>query len=62
MTISYPRKTPQVRESFNTAATKQVSQQATETSNVRPASTSLLTNRMDSMSFRMGRLSCTGLE
>lgn len=62
MTVSYPRKTQQVREAFDTTAAKQVRQQVTETSNVRPASASLLTNRMDSMSFRMGRLSCAGLE
>ncbi|CAM3272081.1 Transposase [Deinococcus saxicola] len=62
MTLSYPRKTQQVREAFNTTATRQVRQQATETSNVRPASASLLTNRIDGLSFRMGRLSCAGLE
>ncbi len=62
MTVSYPRKTQQVREAFNTTTAKQARQQTTETSNVRPASASLLTNRIDSLSFRIGRLSCAGLE
>ena len=62
MTVSYPRKTQQGREGFDTAAAKQVRQQVTPTSNVRPASASLLTNRMDTLSFRLGRLCCAGLE
>ncbi len=61
MAVSYPRKMQQVREAFNTEAATQTRQQAA-VSNVRPANASLLTNRMDSLSFRMGRLSCAGLE
>ncbi|CAM3731995.1 hypothetical protein [Deinococcus frigens] len=61
MAVSYLRKMQQVREAFNTTAGKQA-QQIAETSNVRQASPSLLTNRMDGLSFRMGRLSCAGLE
>lgn len=62
MTVSYPRKTQQVRESLDTGAGTQARQQAAAASNVRPASASLLTNRMDGLSLRMGRLSCAGLE
>ncbi|GGO36505.1 hypothetical protein [Deinococcus humi] len=62
MAVSYPRKMQQVRESFNAPAGAQLRQQSTSASNVRAASASLLTNRMDSLSFRMGRLSCAGLE
>ncbi|QLG09366.1 hypothetical protein HLB42_00225 [Deinococcus sp. D7000] len=62
MTASYPRKPQRVREGFNTEAGTQARPQAASASNVRPAGASLLTNRMDSLSFRMGRLSCAGLE
>ncbi len=62
MTVSYPRKLQQVRESFNAPAEAQSRQQSASASNVRAAGASLLTNRMDSLSFRMGRLSCAGLE
>ena len=62
MTVSYPRKMQQVRESFDTPTEPQLRQQNASASNVRAASASLLTNRMDSLSFRMGRLSCAGLE
>jgi hypothetical protein len=62
MTVSYPRKMQQGREGFNSTAGTPARQQAAAASNVRPASASLLTNRVDSLSFRMGRLSCAGLE
>ena len=62
MAVSYPRKTQQVREGFGTQAATHAQPQPAHASNVRPASASLLTNRMDTLSFRMGRLSCAGLE
>lgn len=62
MAVSYPRKMQQVREAFNTDAGVQARPPTAGVSNVRPAGPSLLTTRMDSLSFRMGRLSCAGLE
>ncbi|GGM02668.1 hypothetical protein [Deinococcus aerophilus] len=61
MTASYPRKARQASASTHLVDTAQT-QRHVSTSNVRPASTSLVTNRMDSLSFQMGRLSCSGLE
>ena len=62
MTVSYPRKMQQVREGLGMSARPQAQTLPAHASNVRPASPSLLTNRMDTLSFRMGRLSCAGLE
>ncbi len=61
MTASYPRKARQASASTHLVDTAQAQRQTTA-SNVRPASASLVTNRMDALSFQMGRLSCSGLE